>query len=190
MGEIGHSDRDQPGCLDGEVQGDGGRMGVPEEGGRGASRKSRERLGPGGRSPGQVLPGAPGPMPAFGVEQPGIFGMAGGVGEQRLRKGRQAVAFFMTVVIFFSITGFIMLAGGPRWARPTSRPSSRAIVALAPGPVRCITSPSHFHLSIPPGNSSFSPASSAERISSMDVFAVGTSMVRSLMRGTLPQRAC
>ena len=54
-------------------------------------------------------------MPALGVEQPGVLGVAGGVGEQRAGQGfGQATAFFMTEEIFFSITGRIRFAGGPR----------------------------------------------------------------------------
>src|SRR5215203_4582250 len=68
-----------------------------------------------------------------------------------------------------------------------SQPFSSTIVALAPGPERCITSPSQCHFSMPPGKASFSPASSAGRTSFMDDFVVATSMVRSLMGGKLPQ---
>src|SRR3984893_6916219 len=77
--------------------------------------------------------------------------------------------------------GRIMLAGGPRWARPTSRPSSSTTVPLAPGPDRWSTSPSQRHLSMPPGKASLRPASIAGRISSIDDLVVTTSMVRSLM---------
>src|SRR5436305_5106926 len=68
-----------------------------------------------------------------------------------------------------------------------SRPPSRTMVAWAPGPERCMTSSSQCHFSMPPGKASLSAESSAGRISRMDDLLVFTSMVRSLMRETLPQ---
>src|SRR3954462_5183445 len=63
------------------------------------------------------------------------------------------------------------------------------MVALAPGPERCRTSSSQCHFNMPPGKASLSAESSAGRISPMDDLVVFTSMVRSLMGGTLPQEA-